>query len=117
MQRGAEAGFILVDALLAAAILAFAGTVVLTMIMSAEQRAGADLDRSVALTSMHAIAMQLPLVDPPQRARLSTEDELYRYAVERVLDDEGDLESLQQWRVTATPLTAGEPIELMLLAR
>lgn len=55
-------GFILVDALAAATILALAGTVVLLIGNSAMSRAANDLDRSVALLRLDGLAAEIRLV-------------------------------------------------------
>lgn len=117
MKAAEDGGFILVDALLASALLAFAGTVTLTIVISAHERASEQLDRSVALTAMHSLALQFAVLTDPQRARLERSDELYRYDIAPTPGTAADLGSLKQWRVTATPLRRGEALEIAFLAR
>lgn len=117
MKAADDGGFILVDALLASAMLAFAGTVILTIVISAHERSSQQLDRSVALTAMHSLALQFAVLTDAQRTRLESSDELYRYDIIETSDPAADLGSLKQWRVTATPLRRGEALEIAFLAR
>lgn len=63
MTRANDAGFIVLDALLGATVLALAGTVILTIVVSGETRRQAELDRSVEDVSAaptSSIATQSP---------------------------------------------------------
>lgn len=117
MKAGEDGGFILVDALLASAVLAFAGTVILTIGISAHERSSRQLDRSVALTAMHSLALQFAALTDVQRAHLESGDELYRYDIIETSDPAANLGDLRQWRVVASPLRRGEALEIAFLAR
>lgn len=62
--RKSDQGFVLVDALAAAAVLAFAGTTVLLIASAAISRAEEDLDRSLALLTIEGFAAELRLATP-----------------------------------------------------
>ncbi len=78
----ADSGFILLDAVLAVGLLAFAGTVVVmvsnTMLMQQER----ELDRSVALVGTQSLVKQYLLLGPTLASGLDREDELFAYGFE-----------------------------------
>jgi hypothetical protein len=107
-------GFILIDALLAAALLALGGTMALSICMSVLDRQRIELDRSVALVNMQSLVKQFLLVAPRNRDRLENADELFTYAFSSDLPVEGTT-LLVQWKIVATPRAGGEAVELAFL--
>lgn len=116
-MRAAEddGGFVLIDALLAAGLLALGGTVVLAIAMSLLDRQRAELDRSVALVNMQSLAKQYLLVEPQNRSRLESADELFTYSFTRAESPVQGTEQLALWKIVATPRNRAEPIELTFL--
>jgi len=115
MTRANDAGFIVLDALLGATVLALAGTVILTIVVSGETRRQAELDRSVALVAMQSLIAQFAVLDDSARGRLGRSDELYRYTI-----TEGaaiGVTALSEWSIEAQPVHAGEALALSFLAR
>ena len=78
----ADAGFILLDAVLAAGLLAFAGTVIIMIANTMLTQAERELDRSVALVGAQSLIKQYLLLGSASAARLEREDELFVYSFE-----------------------------------
>ena len=68
-ERG-ERGFILVEAMVATAILGFSGSVILVIGNGAMTRANADLDRAVALLTLEGLVVELRLVGSVNAAKV-----------------------------------------------
>lgn len=78
----ADAGFILLDAVLAAGLLAFAGTVIIMIANTMLTREERELDRSVALVAAQSLVKQYLLLGPALATKLDGEDELFVYSFE-----------------------------------
>lgn len=78
----ADGGFILLDAVLAAGLLAFAGTVIIMIANTMLTQQERDLDRSVALIGSQSLIKQYLLLGSAFEASLEREDELFAYSFE-----------------------------------
>lgn len=78
----ADSGFILLDAVLAVGLLAFAGTVVIMVANTMLSQGARELDRSVALVGAQSLMKQYLLLGPTSEAGLEREDELFVYDFE-----------------------------------
>lgn len=78
----ADEGFILLDAVLAAGLLAFAGTVIIMIANTMLTQQERDLDRSVALIGSQSLIKQYLLLGSAFEASLEREDELFVYSFE-----------------------------------
>lgn len=79
----ADSGFMLLDAVLAVGLLAFAGTVVILVANTMLGQQERELDRSVALVASQSLIKQYLLLGPASEARLEREDELFVYRFEQ----------------------------------
>lgn len=77
-----DGGFILLDAVLAAGLLALAGTVIIMIANTMLTREERELDRSVALVGAQSLVKQYLLLGPALAAKLEREDELFIYSFE-----------------------------------
>ncbi|OEO31856.1 hypothetical protein VW23_014360 [Devosia insulae DS-56] len=77
-----DAGFILLDAVLAAGLLAFAGTVIIMIANTMLTQAERELDRSVALVGSQSLIKQYLLLGSASAPQLEREDELFVYSFE-----------------------------------
>lgn len=78
----------LVEALVALAILAIAGTIIYQTGAGLLARVDGDLDRSVALTNLHTISVVLQAIGAPAERLLPSEDGLFRYTFSLGPDEE-----------------------------
>lgn len=78
----ADSGFILLDAVLAAGLLAFAGTIIIMIANTMLTREEHELDRSVALVGAQSLVKQYLLLGPSLAGKLEREDELFAYSFE-----------------------------------
>jgi hypothetical protein len=107
----ADAGFVLLDALMATALAAFAGGIVIMISNGMLAQQGTELDRSVALVMSQSLTRQYVVFgDEPSEL----EDELYRYVVEKAGAVEGTT-SLRAMAILANPKTGGAPVRLDFL--
>lgn len=105
-----DGGFVLLDALLATALLAMAGGSIVLVANDMLDQQSKELDRSVALVAARSLVQQYVLL-----GSTSAVDELYRYEI--VLGDpvEGTAE-LRQAVVVARPLVSAPAVSLDFLA-
>jgi hypothetical protein len=99
-QAPSDAGFVIVDALMAIGLVAAAGTMVTLSTLGILQRQGEELDRSVALVMSQALMRQYLVLDGTQRTHLEAHDELFSYGVDE--DTENDLSLVRKAVVLAT---------------
>jgi len=78
----ADSGFILLDAVLAIGLLAFAGTVVVMIANTMLTRQERELSRSVALVGAQSLIKQYLLLGSTLASNLEREDELFAYSFE-----------------------------------
>lgn len=100
----------LLDALVAAAILGLVGSSVLTIATGTLDRQGQALDRSVALVASRSLVQQYILL-----GTVMAEDELFRYEIVLGPTVEGT-SLLRQAAVIATPRGLGATLQLEFLA-
>jgi hypothetical protein len=110
--RNSDAGFVLLDALLATALAAFAGGIILSVSSSMSTRQGRELDRSVALVMSQTLMRQYILLGD---AAIEREDELYRYAIVPAGHVAGT-SLLRAMAVVAVAKGGGQPLRLDFLA-
>lgn len=79
----ADGGFMLLDAVLAVGLLAFAGTVIIVIANTMLGQQERELDRSVALVASQSLIKQYLLLGAASAARLEREDELFVYRFEQ----------------------------------
>ena len=109
-MRSASAGFVLVDALMAVVVASAVGVVAVSVGVNLLQSQDRQLDRTVALATMHQIAKEVLLTGPA--AMQGYEDELYVY---ELIQQDGHV-GLAQFSVSARPKSAGQLITLAFLA-
>lgn len=100
-DAAAEGGFVLLDALLATVLAAFAGTTIIAIANAMLDRHGDELDRSVALVGSQSVLKQYVLLG----ATTAQQDELYRSIV--VGESVAGAANLRNAAVIAEPLKAG----------
>ena len=106
----ADAGFVLLDALMATALAAFAGGTVIMISNGMLTRQGEELDRSVALVMSQSLMRQHVVLGVAS----DVEDELFRYEIAKTGAVEGTT-SLQAMAVIAEPKSNGLPVRLDFL--
>ena len=106
-------GFILIDALVAVALVASAGTIIYLIGQDVLQQQDRRLDRSVALTNLKSIAQETTLLGVP-RSTAVREDELYSYNIRKTPDESSVL--LRTLTIEATPRRGGTPESISVLA-
>jgi len=108
-RSSGEAGFVLLDALFAAALLALVGTVVLVIGGSLLSNEALELDRSVALVTLEMYAKTLQVVGAEGAGKiLPAEDGVFVYSI-LPSSDSGtplDTEALKAIRLEARSTTA-----------
>lgn len=107
-----DAGFVLLDALMAVALAAFAGGTIISIANSMLEQQARELDRSVALVASQSLMRQYLLlgeVGPLQ-------DELYRYDL--VSEGPANTSTLRSVAIVAVPLNGigGRDVRLDFLA-
>jgi hypothetical protein len=104
-------GFVLVDALVAVALIGSAGTVVYMIGHGMLQQQDERLDRSVAFANLDAIAKEAVLLGAPQPG-VVREDESYSYVVATSASPSRELVALV---IEAVPRDGGMPIVVSAL--
>lgn len=99
----ADAGFILLDAVLAAGLLAFAGTVIIMIANTMLTQQQRELDRSVALVASQSLIKQYLLLGSAFETGLEHEDELFRYSFEPAPDPVDGTTALVEVALWARP--------------
>lgn len=107
-------GFVLVDALVAVALLTATGAVIYTVGSDLLSREDRRLDSSMALMNLRAIAQEIVLVGVPPPG-IVRKDDLYTYVV-REAADEAASPALVALTIEALPHGDGEPLEIVFLA-
>lgn len=112
MMRGtsSQGGFVLLDALLAAALVGVAGSGVVAIATDMLDRQARELDRSVALVASRALIQQYILVGTTTQS-----DELYRYEIVLGGPVPGTA-ALRQAEVVAEPMKGSPSVRLAFLA-
>jgi hypothetical protein len=105
-----DAGFVLLDALMATGLAAFAGGMVVLISNSMLAQQGAELDRSAGLVMSQSLLGQYLQLG----VATELEDELYRYEVVRKGAVEGTT-LLQKMAIMAYPKAGGAPLSLDFL--
>jgi hypothetical protein len=113
-----DAGFILLDALMAVALLTIAGTSIVLVVNDLERRVDGELDRSVALVMSQALMKQVLLVGTDAAAQLEQSDELYEYQVVASADPVPGTIRVRAQAIVARPKhgTRGTDVRLDFLA-
>jgi hypothetical protein len=111
-----DAGFVMIDALMATALIALAGTTVVFIANGLSTEKERVLDRSVALVMSQSIMKQYLMLGPAAVDQLQHEDELFTYEV-----SEGEpspaLGATRPIAVVAEPkIGAGRSVQLDFLA-
>ncbi|MBI4924135.1 MAG: hypothetical protein HY834_20560 [Devosia nanyangense] len=117
-RSSGEAGFVMIDALMATVLVALAGsTIVLIANGLVKQEEGA-LDRLVALTMSQSIMKQALLLGPIASAQSDRSDELYTYEIAKGGEAVPGTKLVEVWAVVATPKagTEGAPERLDFFA-
>ena len=109
-MRSPSDGFVLVDALMAVVVASAAGVVALSIGVNLLQNQDRQLDRTVALATVHQIAKEVLLTGPA--AMQGHEDDLFVYELRQQLGQAG----LAELSVSARPKSAGQLITLAFLA-
>ena len=109
-MRSTSDGFVLVDALMAVVVASAVGVVAVSIGVNLLQNQDRQLDRTVALATMHQMTKEVLLTGPA--AMQGYEDELYVYELRQQLG-QGTLAELS---VSARPKSSGELIALAFLA-
>lgn len=114
----ADAGFILLDAVLAAGLLAFAGTVIIMIANTMLTQAERELDRSIALVGSQSLIKQYLLLGAASQAQLEREDELFVYGFEPNPDPIAGTTALIEVTLWARPKSgrAADAVRLDFLA-
>jgi hypothetical protein len=112
-----QGGFIMLDALMAIALVAIAGSTIVMIVSNLLQQQGAALDRSVALVMSQSLMRQAMLLGPSQTKLIETSDELYDYVIETKAP-ESALGSTRESTISASPHsgTGGGSQELEFLS-
>jgi len=100
-EQSRDAGFILLDALVAVALLGIAGTVIITVEAGLLHQQKVALDRSVGLTMSQSLMRMAMLLPPDELNELGQQDELYIYAVQSARKNQ--VASVTPMEVVATP--------------
>jgi type II secretory pathway pseudopilin PulG len=98
-----DAGFILLDAVLAAGLLALAGTVIVMIANTMLTQQQRELDRSVALVASQSLIKQYLLLGAAFETSLEHEDELFRYSFEPGANPVAGTSTLVEVAVWARP--------------
>ena len=108
-----EAGFVLLDALMATALAGLAGSAIIMIADSMLAQQGRELDQSVALVMSQSLMRQYVLLNEAAPER---EDELYRYEIVETGAVE-DTSTLRAMAVVAEPKANSVRVRIDFLAR
>jgi hypothetical protein len=113
-----DSGFMLLDAVLAVGLLAFAGTVIIMIANTMLGQQERELDRSVALVASQSLIKQYLLLGPVSGASLEREDELFAYRFEQSAEPVAGTTKLVEMALLANPKSgrAADAVRLDFLA-
>jgi hypothetical protein len=107
-RSSGEAGFVMIDALMATVLVALAGSTIILIANGLLRQEEGALDRSVALTMSQSIMKQAFLLGPNAPAQDDRSDELYTYEIAKGGDAVPGTKLVEAWAVVATPKAGTE---------